>query len=131
MWATLACGVSRGAVRNAESFFFPLDDRLRLGTEGYSPALLAKAVRQARKASSFEDASDDLRELAGVEISATHLQRLSERIGREWAKARDEEVEKFGTVKYQSQDSVVIRGLRGAFGSRDVFGGGCSGDLGL
>jgi hypothetical protein len=57
--------------------------------------LLAKAVRQASKASSFEDASDDLRELAGVEISATHLQRLSERIGREWAKARDEEVEKF------------------------------------
>ena len=27
--------------------------------------------------------------------------------------------------------SVVIRELRGAFGSRDVFGGGCSGDLGL
>jgi len=32
---------------------------------------------------------------ADVEISVTHLQRLSERIGREWAEVRDEEVEKF------------------------------------
>jgi hypothetical protein len=57
--------------------------------------VLAKAVRQASKAPSFAEASDDLRELAEVEISATHLQRLSERIGKEWAEVRDEEVEKF------------------------------------
>ncbi len=68
---------------------------MRLGTEGYSPAVLAKAVRQASKASSFAEASDDLRELADVEISATHLQRLSERVGEEWVEARDEEVEQF------------------------------------
>jgi hypothetical protein len=36
-----------------------------------------------------------LRELAEVEISATHLQRLSERIGDEWIEIRDEEVEQF------------------------------------
>lgn len=41
------------------------------------------------------EASDDLRELAEVEISPTHLQRLSERIGEEWVEIRDEEVEKF------------------------------------
>jgi len=57
--------------------------------------VLAKAVRQASKASSFAEASDDLRELADVEISPTHLQRLSERIGKEWVEVRDEEVEKF------------------------------------
>jgi hypothetical protein len=72
-----------------------------LGTEGYSPAVLAKAVRQASKASSFAEASDDLRELAEVEISPTHLQRLSERIGEEWAEVRDEEVEKFREVKLE------------------------------
>ena len=33
--------------------------------------------------------------LADVEISPTHLQRLSERIGEEWVEVRDEEVEKF------------------------------------
>jgi hypothetical protein len=82
-------------VRNAGSFFFPLDVRLGLGTEGYSPTVLAKAVRQASKAPSFAEASDDLRELAEVEISPTHLQRLSERIGDEWVEIRDEEVEKF------------------------------------
>jgi hypothetical protein len=52
-------------------------------------------VRQASKAASFEDASEDLRELAGIAISASHLQRLSQRIGKEWAQARDQEVQAF------------------------------------
>jgi len=63
--------------------------------------VLAKAVRQASKASSFAEASDDLRELAEIEISATHLQRLSERIGAEWAEVRDEAVEKFRQAKLE------------------------------
>jgi hypothetical protein len=66
-----------------------------LGTEGYSPTLLRKAVRQASKAASFQDASEDLRELAGFSISATHLQRLSERIGDEWQQQRDVEIQAF------------------------------------
>jgi hypothetical protein len=57
--------------------------------------LLRKAVRQAGKAASFKDASEDLRELAGVAISPTHLQRLSERVGTEWAAVRDVEVQAF------------------------------------
>lgn len=69
--------------------------RLKLGTEGYSPAVLEKGVRQASKASSFVEASADMRELAEIEISPTHLQRLSERVGKEWVESRDEEVEKF------------------------------------
>jgi hypothetical protein len=52
-------------------------------------------VRQASKAASFEDASGDLRELAGISISASHLQRLSRRVGQEWAQARDQEVQAF------------------------------------
>jgi hypothetical protein len=63
--------------------------------------VLKKAVRQAAKASSFADASDDLRELAEIEISPTHLQRLSERIGQEWVEIRDEEVEKFRSLKLE------------------------------
>jgi hypothetical protein len=57
--------------------------------------VLRKAVRQAGKAASFKDASEDLHELAGVTISPTHLQRLGERIGTEWAQARDAAVEAF------------------------------------
>jgi hypothetical protein len=66
-----------------------------LGTEGYSPAVLRKAVRQAGKAGSFRDASDDLGELLHVAISPSHLHKLTERIGREWAATRDAEVQAF------------------------------------
>jgi hypothetical protein len=68
-----------------------------LGTEGYSPTVLRKAVRQASKASSFRDASDDLAELAQVTICPTHLGKLAERIGREWAQKRDADVAAFKT----------------------------------
>jgi len=83
---------------------------LGLGTEGFSPAVLAKAVRQASKASSFEEASEDLRELADVEISPTHLQRLSERIGAEWAEVRDAEVQKFRRAKLERTYTEPPRG---------------------
>lgn len=72
-----------------------------MGTEGYSPAVIEKATRQAAKAPSFAEASDDLRELAEIEISATHLQRLSERIGEEWIEIRDDDVEKFRESKLE------------------------------
>lgn len=68
---------------------------MQLGTEGYSPTLLQKAIRQAGKASSFKEASEDLRELAGFAISATHLQRLTRRIGGEWQQQRDADVQAF------------------------------------
>jgi len=72
--------------------------------------VLAKAVRQASKASSFAEASDDLRELAEVEISATHLERLSERIGEEWAEVRDREVEQFRQAKLERSYKEPPRG---------------------
>jgi hypothetical protein len=52
-------------------------------------------VRQAAKAPSFREASADLQELAGLAVSPSHLQRLSARIGREWAAARDADVTAF------------------------------------
>lgn len=52
-------------------------------------------MRQAAQATSFDDASKDLEALAEVSVSATHLQRLSERVGKEWAQARDQEVQAF------------------------------------
>ncbi|HZU34565.1 MAG TPA: LysR family transcriptional regulator [Gemmataceae bacterium] len=52
-------------------------------------------MRQASKAASFKEASEDLQALAEVSISATHLQRLSQRVGKEWQQARDQEVQAF------------------------------------
>jgi hypothetical protein len=72
-----------------------LDDALQLGTEGYSPAVLRKAIRQAGRAPSFKEASADLRELAGLALSPAHLQRLAHRVGGEWAAPRDADVAAF------------------------------------
>jgi hypothetical protein len=82
-------------VRPAGSLFSPLDLKLQLGVEGYSRAVLWRALRQCQKANSFAEAAADLRELAGVAISPTHLQRLSGRIGAEWKALRDAEVQAF------------------------------------
>lgn len=82
-------------MRPAGSLFFPLDRKLQLGVEGYSPAILRRAIRQVQKATSFADASDDLRELAAIEISPTHLGRLAKRIGSEWEQTRNNRVEAY------------------------------------
>jgi hypothetical protein len=66
-----------------------------LGTEGYSPGLLRKAVRQSACAASFREASDDLKALAELSISPSHLRRLAERVGSEWRDARDAEVQQY------------------------------------
>lgn len=60
-------------------------------------------MRQAAKATSFADASDDLRELAEIVISATHLQRLSERIGQEWVAVRDQDAQAFREKRLKCQ----------------------------
>ena len=57
--------------------------------------MLRKAVRQAGKAPSFRDASDDLQELAQILISPNHLGKVAERVGRAWAAARDADVQAF------------------------------------
>lgn len=82
-------------MRTAAYAFSPADEHLKLGVEGYSPALLAKIVRQGGKAPSFSEASADLQALAEFEISPKHVERLTERVGREWAATRDKEVELF------------------------------------
>ena len=68
--------------------------RLDLGPEDYSPALVRKIVRHGGK-DSFEEASDDLREDLGLRISAKQVQRITERVGTEWAAQRDREVAAF------------------------------------
>ena len=72
--------------------------------------MLARATRHASKAPSFEEASDDLRDLAEIEIGATHLQRLSERVGAEWVEIRDEDVEKFRQFKLERSYKEPPRG---------------------
>jgi hypothetical protein len=48
-------------------------------------------VRQAAKSPSFKEAAETVQEMLDVAISPAHLRRLSEPIGREWARTRDQE----------------------------------------
>lgn len=64
-----------------------------MGTEGYSPALLVKIEYAGANEGSFEQAAQSLARLAEFSISAKHVQRLTERLGRERAEARDRDVE--------------------------------------
>ena len=75
--------------------FFPLDRELDLGTEGYSPRLLAKIEYAGGNAASFAQASASLEVLAELSIGAKHVQRLTERLGEERRERRDQEVEAF------------------------------------
>lgn len=67
---------------------------MKLNVEGYSPALLQKIVSQGGRYA-FGEAAHNLKELAEVQISGRHVERLTERIGTEWVARRDEEVEAY------------------------------------
>lgn len=66
-----------------------------LGAEGYSPSIVAQIEYSGGNTFSFEQASEMLGMLARLAISAKHVQRLTERVGEERRRERDEEVERF------------------------------------
>ncbi|MCK4661122.1 MAG: hypothetical protein KAV82_16500, partial [Phycisphaerae bacterium] len=81
-----------GVARDAGKFFSLLDERLTVGTEGYSPRLLQKIEYAGGNEPSFRVASMALEQLAELPISARHVERITERLGRERAAQRDAEV---------------------------------------
>src|SRR5437764_1927509 len=92
----------KAIVHPAAKLFFPLDLALKLGVEGYAPAVLRQIVDQGGRYA-FGEAAQNLKKLAGVPISAQHVQRLTERIGRERAEQRDRESDAF-------QQNTLARG---------------------
>jgi len=71
-----------------------VDVRLRLGPEDLSPELVRKVVRHGGK-DSFEEASVDLREDVGISVTPKQVQRITARVGTEWAAQRDRETKTF------------------------------------
>ena len=90
---------------------------MQLTTEGYSPAVLRKAVFACGQ-DAFGPASQALRELAGLLISPSHLQRLASRIGAEWAAWRDGDV-----AAFRAGDLPVASATRAPVASVMVDGG--------
>jgi hypothetical protein len=64
---------------------------LRLDNHGYSPQTLQAIAEAAARFASFADAAAAL-QLAGIAISARHVERLADAIGRELAQQRDQKV---------------------------------------
>jgi hypothetical protein len=70
-----------------------MDERLTLGSEGYSCGVLKKIEYAGGNGRSFESAAQSLERLAECSISARHVERLTEKLGRERARLRDQDVE--------------------------------------
>lgn len=75
---------------------------MKLGFEGYAPAVLRQIVDQGGRYA-FGEAAQNLQKLASLPISAQHVQRLTERIGAERAAQRDRECDAF-------QQNTLARG---------------------
>lgn len=69
--------------------FSPCDERLKLGGEDYSSGLLKKIEYAGGNGRSFETAAESLQRLAECSISARHVERLTERLGKQRAAERD------------------------------------------
>ncbi len=79
-------------VPDAGKFFFPLRNKLKLFAENYSPDLLEKIVYAGIHASSsFESAHNTLKTLAEIEVSVSHIQRLTIRIAKEYDRQDSQE----------------------------------------
>ena len=87
-----------------------MDVKLGLGPENLSPALVQKVVRHGGK-DAFSEARDDLKEDVGLDLTAKQVQRIAERVGAEWAAARDADVELYKQGKlprrYSGKPEVV------------------------
>jgi len=75
-------------VNPAGGSFSPEDERLKLGSEDYSPGLLKKIEYAGGTARSFQTEAESLGRLAECSISARHVERLTERLCREMERVR-------------------------------------------
>jgi hypothetical protein len=82
---------------------------LRLGSHGFSPAILGKIVRAAARGPSFECAAESLADEAEVDISGRQVTRIAHEIGAELRHKRERRVEELGTKRATPEVPVVPR----------------------
>ncbi len=66
---------------------------MKLGSEGYSPGLLKKIEFAGGNSRSFAVAAESLERLAEFSISGRHVERLTQKLGRERAAQRDQQAQ--------------------------------------
>jgi hypothetical protein len=95
----------------AGRLFFPQTKDLGVEPDAnVSPGVLKKMVYTGSHATSFQQGSGDLEELAEVEISSGRVRRATEKIGNERAAERDAEVEDWQrlTLPEQQQKPAAL-----------------------
>src|SRR5581483_6836718 len=83
-----------GPAPSVGGLFFPLDHKLELGGESYSPRVLQKVVRMAARIDSHVTAADALLD-CDIVICPKHVGNLAAKVGAEWAAERDREVREY------------------------------------
>jgi hypothetical protein len=104
--------VPPAAANDAGGSFSPADERLQLRSEDYSPGLLQKIEYAGGNSRSFAAAAQSLERLAEFSISARHVERLTERLGRERGAERDQATAAMAAgklrAKYQQPPAVAV-----------------------
>lgn len=75
---------------------------MKLGSEGYSPGLLKKIEYAGGNGRSFQAAAESMERLAECSISDRHIERLTERLGKERGAERDRTAEAMQQRKLRS-----------------------------
>lgn len=86
--------------------FFPLDQRLQLGDQGWTPATVAQAVRLGVEIPSYARAAAVFRELTHLPLSKSTLQRLTTHYGQQVASHLAAEAE--AMVRIPRKDDAVV-----------------------
>jgi hypothetical protein len=81
--------------RLAAGIFFPLRPALRLDGHSYTPALLQRIVTLAGRLASFEQVAVALEIAADVKVTGRHVQRLTQEVGADLARQRDEQADRY------------------------------------
>jgi hypothetical protein len=81
--------------RLVAGLFFPQRLLLKIGVNGYSPAILHKIVGTAAQLKGYDLAAEILELVGEFSISGRHINRLTEEIGTEMATQRDQATEDY------------------------------------
>lgn len=105
-----------------------MDERLKVGTEGYSPRLLAKIEYAGANEGSFAQARRSLEVLGELSISTKHVWRITKRLGRERGQQRDVAVAAMqgGDMKPRHAEPPVVAAIHldaGKIQLREAGGG--------
>lgn len=86
--------------------FFPLDQTLALGAQGWTPGTLAQAVRLAVEIPSYQRAAEVFRDLTHLPLSKSTLHRLTTQAGQQVVAQLEAEAQ--AMVRIPSQEEKVV-----------------------